>query len=156
MKIKKSEFKTLKHAYLYADGHMVLSHEKRDRDAGNVRWVTIYENVGIKPLFGGKGRLIIDKGALSFCLHATAIKAEEKSWDRGSDNTKKAGIAVETVILYNGNDRGFIISSFPDMISSDLKYQPETSEKFEDVKNIFTWGFETVKAVYSEPVSSLA
>ena len=58
LKVKKNEMKTCRCAYLYEDGHLVLCHEKQDKDAGKVEWVTMYEDVGISCQF--KGRLIID------------------------------------------------------------------------------------------------
>ena len=66
MKLKRKEIKSCRVAYLYHDGHMVLVHEKSDRDAGKVEWVTIYENVGIKTYFDNPGRLIIDPAVLPF------------------------------------------------------------------------------------------
>ena len=52
MKIKKSELKTCDCAYLYNDGHFVMVHEKRDREAMNNILKTehniIISNVAIK------------------------------------------------------------------------------------------------------------
>jgi len=139
-------------AYLYADDHMVLVHEKNDNDAGRINWVTIYENVGIRSLFN-TGRIIVDPGALAFVLKATAIEARAASYESGSENTKKANIRVETIILRNGvNHKGFIISNFPDMISSDLKYQHETSGTFTETIDKHHWGHYNVKAIYKSTV----
>ena len=148
MKVKASELKTVNVAYLYEDGHMVLVHRRSDKDAGEVEWVTIYQNVSVKAHF--PGRLIIDPGALPFILHATSIEAREASVEGGSENTKKLGVAVGSVIIRNGNDRGFIINLFPDILSSDLTYQPDVSETFDAVKDGFRWGFEHIKAVYAD------
>jgi len=149
LNVKKSELKTCNCAYLYADGHLVLVHEKNDNDAGRVNWATVYENVGIRALFN-TGRIIVDPGALPFVLKSTAIEARAASHNSGSDNTKKANIRVETIILRNGSShRGFIISNFPDMISSDIKYQPETSGVFTETKNLHFWGHYNIKKVYN-------
>ena len=114
MKLKKSELKTCRVAYLYHDGHMVLCHEKSDKDAGKVEWVTIYENVGIKTYFDKPGRLIIDTAVLPFLQHASVVRVSTASVEKGSDNTKKLGLAVETIELRNGvSDRPLFISNFP-------------------------------------------
>jgi len=147
MKIKKSELKTCKVAYLYQDGHMVLIHEKRDRDAGRVEYATIYEDIGIKCAF--EGRLIIDNGALPFILEAANIQVLPSSIDQGSQLTKDKNIRVETIILkskYTNND--WIINSFPDFIASDIKYQGDVSEKFADIETNCIWGMATVKKIY--------
>jgi len=149
MKVKPSELKSVNVAYLYDDGHLVLVHEKRDKHAGTVSWVTIYQNVGIKTYY--KGRLIIDKGALPFVLHSTAIEAKAANISGGSENTKRLGISVETIILRNGiSDSGFIISNFPDIISSDIKYQENVTESFADVRESYSWAFHNVSKVYAE------
>ena len=148
MKISQRELKTSVNAYLYSDGHMVLRHRKRDKDAGEITWVTIYQNVGIKAMF--KGRLVIDKGALPFVLHSSRVDAREPSFDRGSENTKKLGLNVGSVSLYNGSDYGFHINLFDTLISSDFTYQPNTNEKFDDVKDLYSWGYEPLKKVYTE------
>ena len=147
MKIKKSELKTCKVAYLYDDGHMVLIHEKHDKDAGRVEYATIYENVGIQCAF--QGRLIIDNGALPFVLEAANIQVLPSSIDQGSQLTKDKNIRVETIILkskYANND--WIINLFPDFISGDIKYQGGISEKFADIENSYSWGTAPIKKIY--------
>jgi hypothetical protein len=157
MKVKASELKTATVAYLYEDGHLNLVHEKNDEDAGRVRWVTIYQDVGIKPYF--KGRLIIDKGALPFALHATRIEASEPDVKHGSENTKARGIEVQTISLFNGASgyHGFFISQFPGLISGSFTYQPDIKETFEEVKDQYTWGYaDRIKAVYKAEVKEAA
>ena len=147
MKVKKSELKTCKVAYLYNDGHLVLIHEKNDKDAGRVEYATIYENVGIKCSF--EGRLIIDDGVLPFVLEAVNIQVLPASVDQGSQLTKDKNIRVETIILkskYTNND--WIINLFPDFISGDIKYQGDVSEKFTDIENSYSWGMAPIKKIY--------
>ena len=146
MKIKKTELKTAETAYLYEDGHLILVHKKNDKDAGELNWVTAYEHVGIKTHFNG--RLIIDKGALPFVLHATKISAKAADINRGSENTRRLGLAVGSVILYNGTDYGFCISLMPYVISSDIEYQYDTSETWNDIKDSNFWGSYTIKQAY--------
>jgi len=150
MRVKTSELKTATVGYLYADGHLVLVHEKTDQDAGCVNWVTLYENVGIKPSFENGGRLIIDAGALPFVLMASRVAAGNAGLTHGSENTKSRGIAVQNISLYNGvsDYKGFYISQFPDLISGAFKYQEDVSETFADVKDEFSWSTYRIKAKY--------
>lgn len=150
MKVKKSELKTCKCAYLYADGHMVLKHEKNDPDAGTISWVTIYEHTGVKSYFSD-GRLIVDAGALPFLLHASAVECKAATIKGGSDNTRRENIAVGSVTLRNGLEySGLTISTFPGLISCDFTYQPETPETFEEIKEAYSWCGYNVKTVYHE------
>ena len=147
MKIKPSEIKTCRTAYLYHDGHMVLIHEKRDKDAGSVEWATIYENIGIDVNFE-PGRLIINPAVLPFLLKAKRVTVSNPSEKNGSDNTRKRGIEVETIGLYNGNDRPWFISNFPGLISSDIYFNTNDTDTFKP--DLYHWGDTTVKATYIE------
>lgn len=147
LKVKRSEIKTCNCAYLYEDGHLVMVHRKKDRDAGDVQWVTVYENVGIVCQF--EGRLIIDPSALPFILMSKRITASEPSVTSGSDNTKRLNIKTGSIILYNGIDhRGWIISTMPDLITSDVRLQSDSAETFDEVKEISTWCIHSIKNVY--------
>ena len=149
MKLKKSEIKTCKVAYLYNDGHMVLVHEKRDKDAGKVEWCTIYENIGIKCRFDKPGRLIIDPAVIPFVSHASVVCVSPGSVSRGSDNTKKRGIAVETIEFRNGiSDRPWFINNFPDLISSDIYFNDNDTSPFDP--ELYHWSGYPVKATYKE------
>ena len=149
MKIKKSEIKTCKTAYLYDDGHLVLVHKKHDRDAGEVNWVTIYQNIGIKTFFDKPGRLIIDSEVLPFLNCCTKINVQTASVNRGSDNTKKMGISVETISLYNGTPYGWHLTNMPDVISSQIYYNSNgKGEKFQP--NLYYWCQYPVKQIYTD------
>ena len=157
MKLKKAELQTATHGYLYADGHMVLVHEKNDDDAGKVNWVTMYENIGIKCYFD-TGRLIIQPGVMPFLSQATVIEAHKADLTHGSENTKTRGIAVETIILRNGvsnsiKGMSWIIAQCPGLISSDM-YCNEGHETFEEVKDLSFWSSYKIKNVYYEPVGN--
>ena len=147
MKLKKSELKTCRTAYLYSDGHMVLIHEKSDKDVGKVEWATIYENVGITVSFD-PGRLIINNSVLPFLMQAKRITVSSPSERNGSDNTRAQGIAVETIGLYNGNDRPWFISNFPGLISSDIYFNDNDTEPFKS--ECYHWGNYPVKSTYTE------
>lgn len=148
MKIKKQELKTAKTGYLYEDGHLVLIHSKRDRDAGEVKWATIYEDIGIKCRYSDGGRLILDRSVLSFLGPATRIEAKAASISRGSENTKRLGISVGSVSFYNGASYdGWHINLFPDVLASDIQYQVGHEGKFDP--KVQTWSIYPVKAIYS-------
>ena len=148
MRLSISEIKTADCAYLYPDGHMVIVHKKPDRDAGEVKWVTIWENIGIDIYVYGEGRLIIDPEALPFIRHADRITVKPASVDSGSENTKKLGIRVETISIQNlARNDSWHISNFPDLISSDI-YWNAVSETFADVKNRHYWNDYKIKKIH--------
>ena len=147
MKIKKAEIKTCHVAYLYGDGHLVMVHKKRDRDAGDVYWVTIYESIGIECRFDG--RLIIDACVLPFLSVASRIEAKEAATDRGSQKTKEMGLPVEAISLYNGSDWGWHLSNFPGIISSQLSYQAGETELYSDIQSKYYWAGHSIKATYN-------
>lgn len=154
MKLRKKELKTCRCAYLYADGHMVLAHEKRDRDAGTVEWVTIYENLGVLPRFQ-EGRLIIKPEVLPFLLEASHVNAGRSSVKNGSQRTKEAGISVQTIELQakkggEGRHWSWHINQFPDLIVPDIEYQENVSESFEDVEGQYRWSGYSIKHVYRQ------
>jgi hypothetical protein len=149
MKVKKSELKTCRVAYLHTDGHLVLIHEKKDKDAGKIEYATIYENVEIQCSF--EGRLIIESGALPFVLESIHIRVLPADLKQGSDLTREKGIRVETLLLKNKyTSHEWIINFFPDFISSDIKYQKDMPGKFEDVNNAYYWSNAPVKKIYFE------
>ena len=149
MKLKAKEIKTCRVAYLHSDGSAVLWHEKRDKDAGKVEWVTVYENIGINVSMEEGKRLIISKGVLPFLRVATQIRVHGPSIKGGSENTKKLGLMVETIELIAKNGQPWFISNFPGTISSDI-YSYESKDTFKDLKNCRVWGDLKIKAVYTE------
>ena len=149
MKIKKSEIKSCRCAYLYDDGHVVLVHEKRDKDAGKVEWVTIYQSIGVKTSFKKPGRLIIDPAVLPFLSICSRVEVSPACDRNGSDNTKARNIAVESISFRNGStDRPWFISSFPGLISSDIYFNDNGSENFDPAANHYYWAGYPVKSVY--------
>ena len=153
MKVKKSELKTCDCAYLYNDGHFVMVHKKRDKDAGDVQWVTIYENIGIKVSLPDGYRLIIKPETLSFIMYASKITGKSASADMGSDNTKRLGIAIESISLYNGNGyKAWHITNMPDLISADI-YLNHFSSNFSDcLEQPYYWASHSIKHIYRENV----
>ena len=149
MKIKKSEIKTCRCAYLYHDGHVVLKHEKSDKDAGKVEWVTIYQSVGIKTSFKKPGRLIIDSAVLPFLSICSRVEVRPACDRNGSDNTKARNIAVESISFRNGiGDRPWFITNFPGLISSDIYFNDNDTKEFDPAESPYRWADYPVKSVY--------
>lgn len=149
MKLKKAEIKTCRVAYLYHDGHCILMHAKRDKDAGKVEWVTIYENIGIEVNFDKPGRLIIDPAVLPFITVAKYIRVSTER--AGSEYTRKHGIQTECIELRSGVvDTPWFIINFPGMISSDIYFNDNCTSTFKDIASPHTWGMVSIKAIYRE------
>ena len=149
MKLSKKEIKTCRVAYLHSDGHLVIWHSKKDKDAGSVEWVTIWENIGIDVTMPDDRRLIISKGVLPFLVNATRIRVNPPSVESGSDNTRKMGLSVECIELRNGTNEPWVISNFPGVISSDI-YSHESNEKFSDYEGKCRWGDLPISKVHRE------
>lgn len=136
----KKLLKTAQTMYLYSDGHAMICHEKADTDAGRVYWVTAHESIHEKsPHLENDGRLIISgPEAIAMALSAERIRARAASTESGSENTKKAGIAVGHIAFNFGH--GYVyFSTFPDLVSSAFTYQAKHAETWEDVKNAHIW-----------------
>lgn len=154
----------LKHArtgYLYPDGHLVLVHEKPRR--GYVRpssheWVTIHERA-VSVRFT-EGRIIFSAGALPLLLHSEVIDAKAPTLEGGSDNSRKAGVAVGHVeFRLKGTPEGFrtfAVHLVPGMISGDLHYQSERTdlgefkETWEEARLATRWAdYEVARVQYA-------
>lgn len=152
--------KKLKCAYLYEDGHAVLCWEKKDNDAGEVEWVELHEKF-CDAQMNFKGRLVIHNppAYLKLAKMAKQINASEASLQNGSENTKKRSIQVGNVSFVLGEHWFSDAISFtlmPELISSPFTYQPETVEKWEDVKDGFHWGNNRVGKVYASELKKPA
>jgi hypothetical protein len=140
--------KTARSLYLYSDGHAVVCHQKKDKDAGEVRWVTLHESIGVTPLFDcDGGRLIVtDRAAIAMILACHSVRCNPASLDRGSNRTKERGIAVETIALNFGYGETFFYN-MPGLISCDLVFQTGIDESWDDVKSVRHWSIDPVGEV---------
>lgn len=142
-------------AYLYADGHAVIVYKKQDRLAGEIHFAELIEQWG--PACHFDGRIVWHDSmleAFKLAQRAKHITAKEASVKNGSENTQKRGLAVGSLSIVMGQhwySNALHWSSFPDLISSGWTYQPQMSEKWEDVKGNYHWGNERVANVYSTP-----
>jgi hypothetical protein len=157
----------LKHAqcaYIYEDGHGALVHKKKDRDAGEVHWVTLHETLGFKV--GGfhwnederqagrmepRGRLIVGEHALPMLLAVKKLYWSGISTANGSPNSQKRGLAVGTIGV-NFMDDGWRMTHFHvlDCISNDFTPQVGSryAERWEDVKGAYDWGGMRVGQIF--------
>lgn len=140
----KNDMKKLTCSYLYADNHAVLVYEKQDKDAGTINFVEIHEHwTDAKLSF--TGRLIFgqfDQEMMKLAKRANSIQAHEASTSRGSENTKKMGIAYGSLEFrmssnYWGNALHF--HELPGLISGSYTYQPKVEEKCPAATEMF-WG----------------
>lgn len=124
--------KRLTCTYLYADGHAVQLFEKNDPDAGNIEFVEITEKFTEAHL-SFEGRILFDRyndGLVWLAKNALRIEAREASLERGSDNTKKLGIAVgHCEFKMKFGDVWF--TSMDRVISCPYTYQPKNTETFD-------------------------
>lgn len=132
--------KSVSCAYLYADGHAVLVYEKRDADAGTIKFVEIHEKFTEAKLFF-KGRIVLGgygkEGILKLIPQAIRIEADAQESSHGSENTRRLGIKVGGLdVILKGEARLHFVSL--DVISAPYTYQPEHEEKFNP--SLGTWG----------------
>jgi hypothetical protein len=129
---KDSSVKTIRSAYLYADGHAVLICEDEFKGR-KIDHVEIIENYGPRCNFHGR---VIFSNPDWYCEFDLAKKAEmvdasEASIENGSDHTRSMGIAVGSLKLHFAKGKQLHITSMPRIISAPFTYQPETVELFD-------------------------
>lgn len=120
-----SSRKTCTCLYLYADGHAVACYEKRDREAGRVEYVEIYERiVAARSFLGFKGRIVFHDGDafLPLLKGARHVTAEAPTVDRGSDATKRKEIAVGNLAILPAKGGELRWNLIPDVLSSGITY----------------------------------
>lgn len=140
--------KTARTMYLYSDGHAVVCHQKKDKDAGEIRFVTLHETIGVMPLFDcDGGRLIVsDRSAIAMLLAAQSVRCRAANIESGSQKTRERGIAVETIALNFGYGETYFYN-MPGLLSSDLTFQSGIDEAWSDVKNGHRWSSDPVGEV---------
>lgn len=118
--------KTLRCSYLYADGHAVLLHQKRYKDAGEVEFAEIHEK-WTEAHLGFKGRIVFNSPELlRMAKRAVRIEAQEPRLDHGSQNTKEKGIAVGHLVFTFGEYSDYLcLTTMPNLISASWTYQPD-------------------------------
>ena len=141
--------KRIQTVYLYPDGHAVVVWQKRDRDAGTIEWVEIHERWG--PVVGFiEGRLILKPELAALVKHARAISAKEATVEAGSEKTKAANLALDTLeVLSRGAEWPVYFHNIPHMLSGPWTYQPHIDlENFEAVRENVMWSSFNVGKVH--------
>jgi hypothetical protein len=142
-------------AYLYADGHAVLTYEKEDKDAGKIEFAEIHEKLTSARL-DFQGRIIFScrygegKQWLKLAQKAKSIRPSN---DNGSQKTKEMNLHVQTVAFRLGDSRDDELThtAFPDILCSDLTYQEtaiSTFAGYTDVEKTY-WGGMHVSKIHS-------
>ena len=141
--------KKLHCAYLFADGHAVLVFEKRDPQAGDIRWAEVVEQFGPECRF--TGRIIFhwgSTGLLNLCRKAIAVRAKAATLDAGSERTRELGIPVGTLEVQLGDDHldKVYFHDLSGVLGAPYTYQPEQDEKFDP--DISRWADRRVAKVH--------
>ncbi len=109
--------KKLHCAYLFADGHAVLVYEKRDPQAGDIRWAEVVEQFGPECRF--TGRVMFREGSsamLKLCRKAVTVRVAHATLEVELHHTKFKPV------WHHG------LSS---VLGAPYTYQPEQDEKFD-------------------------
>lgn len=143
-------------AYLYEDGHAIVTHEERHPKAGAVEWAEVYEKVPVQCNF--KGRIVFHypKHDRLFreAIDAYSLTVREASVERGSENSKRKDIAIGHLEIDYSDGSWLRWTLMPDLISSGITYQPENTEKFSDFDdrdNTYCWGHVRINAIHRLP-----
>jgi hypothetical protein len=144
--------KTCTCLYLYSDGHAVACYDKIDREAGRVEYVEIYERIVAERSFlGFKGRIVFHDGDafLPLLKGARHVTAQVPAIDRGSDATKRKGIAVGGVSILPTKGGELRWNLIPDVLSSGLTYD-EAQETYDEPFNpdVTRWGDRNVGKIH--------
>lgn len=143
--ITAKHMKTIRTLYLFADGHAVAWHMKKDREAGEVEWVTIHESIGVYATFDcpdGGGRLIVSgRAAVAMLLASQGVRCKRASLENGTPNTRRAGLEVSSVAFDFGHGDVYF-PQIPSMMGEDFTYQHGLcfGAKWEDVRGLHRWG----------------
>jgi len=117
-------------AYLYEDGQVLCIFERTVKDIGKrTEYAKLATKRSVRPNF--RGRIVFHQPALLLAISLmkdAAITINVPSVERGSDNSKKRGLAVNDLIV-NSADGYFSIVMIPDVLSSGITYQPEAQFK---------------------------
>lgn len=130
-----SRFKYAETLYLYPDGHAVAVNKKRDKRAGEITWVSVFER--LMPSFSvPHGRVIINREAIPMVLKSETFRVHESG---GSEKTKEMGIKVHTFVMNYGGGETYLYT-YPNLIIGDISWQTSANlETWEDVKTSREW-----------------
>lgn len=141
-------------AYLYADGHAVIIYEQTVKLGGStaeMEYAVIHEKFTNAHL-GFTGRIAFSRygssAMMDLAKRAARINAHEQSVESGSDNSKRLGVAIGSLMFdFPGNT--YLQFHDTSIISGQYKYQPENGEKF-DPEATHYWGNIKVTEIIRE------
>jgi hypothetical protein len=129
--------KQLHCAYLFADGHAVLIYEKRDRQAGDIRWAEVIEKFGPECRF--TGCIVFHRGSsdlLNLCRKAEAVRATA---------------ATLEIQLTEGRLHNVWVHGLSGVLGAPYTCQPEHDVKFDP--EISHWANYRVAKVHRRPAN---
>jgi hypothetical protein len=136
--------RTARVLYLYGDGHAVIAHERKDRMAGRIHWVTAHEKAGPDVRLAS-GRLIVVKEAIPMILSAKSVGAAHGA---GSNATSQRSLRIVDLEIDHGAGPVYF-HLFPELVSGDISWQAEAAcERFDSVVEGREWGTLPVGRVY--------
>jgi hypothetical protein len=131
--------KKLHCACLFADGHAVMVYERRDPQAGDIRWAEIVEKFGPECRFTGRVMFHDGSGAmLNLCRKAVAVRVTH------------ATLEVEMANTHFNKVWPHDLSS---VLGAPHTHQPEQEEKFDP--EISRWADYRVTKVHRCPPSDI-
>ncbi len=126
-------------AYLYEDGTIIASFERRLRDLDSTfRYVRISSDKPVRCHFDG--RIVFHSPAILAAisrLPEPSVRASAPNLNSGSDRSRQMGIVVGNLSVQS-EDGAFTITLMPDVISSGICYQPNIGAA-PDWATLTTW-----------------
>lgn len=137
-------------AYLYSDGHAVVCFEKDVRLGGSVtrfEYCEVFEKY-TEAQIQFTGRLVFHQyhaaAFLRLAKIASRIECQVPSIDRGSDNTKRLGLAYSdlsftidgadvSIPFFKVDNAPVYEESYTSICSNGVTYQPTNTDKFTDI-----------------------
>lgn len=159
-------------AYLYADGHAVVLYEKDVRLGGSVtrlEYCEVFEKYTDAQL-QFTGRLVLHRyhaaAYLRMAKIASRIECQVPSIERGSETTKRLGLAYSdlsftidgadvSIPFLKEENRPVFSDSYSSICSNGLTYQPSNTDKFADISGD-KWGDAPIVKVHRMPKSEVA
>ncbi len=120
-------------SYLFADGHAVVVYQKRDPDAGEIKFAEVFERLGPDCHF--KGRIVLHnpRGLLNLIRKSNNVRAVEPHIKHGSDRSKEMGVEVGylEVCLSKDWQDSVCFYTMPGVLSASFTIQPGNEETFD-------------------------
>jgi len=132
-------FNEVRTAFIYEDGHAALVFSKQQKIKGSfleVKWVELVENF---CSVNSPGRLLVSESGLLEVLQGASIQMGASDTARGSENTKRLGLAVSSLSIHTFKRNWIRLHCLDDVLSGSWTYQPSIKEIFYNVKDDLYW-----------------